>query len=59
MALYLGQHLVLALVTVIVVQAASELSYRHGLWVAALIFAPLPWILIWWSVFVERAWCWN
>ena len=55
MALLYGHHLVVAILTVVVVEAAFELGNRFGPWPACLVAALLPWALVWWAVFVERA----
>ena len=54
-AVRLGSDLLIATVAVLILQWAFALSHRHGLWVGALVIAPVPWLLIWWSVLVERA----
>lgn len=55
MGFFLANQLALAIITVFVTQAAYEYSHHHGLWVAAVLMPSLPWVLLWWSVVVERA----
>lgn len=54
-AMFLGNRLMLTIFSVLAIQTAYALSYRHGIWIAAVMLAPLPWVLLWWSVLVERA----
>ncbi len=53
--LFLAHRLVLALILVVIAQAAFGFHNRVGWWAVPFVAATTPWLMAWWAVLVERA----